>query len=90
MRKPIELTLIRKPGCHLCDEADLVIHAVLGQFRQTVPEAEVTLIEKDILEDEELYKRYWEEIPVLLINGQVHNYWKIDPERLESALKDLA
>ena len=90
MRKPIELTLIRKPGCHLCDEAYLVIQAVLGQFRQTEPEREVALVEKDILEDEELYKRYWEEIPVLLINGQVHNYWKIDPERLESALKDLA
>jgi glutaredoxin len=90
MRKPIQLTLIRKPGCHLCDEADLVIQAVLAQFRQTEPEAEVALVEKDILEDEELYKRYWEEIPVLLINGQVHNYWKIDPERLESALKDLA
>ena len=89
MRKPIELTLIRKPGCHLCDEAELVIQAVLGQFKADHPEAVVSMVEEDILEDEELYKQYWEEIPVLLINGQVHNYWKIDPERLESALKDL-
>lgn len=86
MSKPIELTLIRKPGCHLCDEADLVIQAVLGQFNTDI---DVTLTEQDILEDEELYKRYWEEIPVLLINGTVHNYWKIDPVRLRAALEEL-
>jgi hypothetical protein len=86
MSKPIELTLIRKPGCHLCDEADLVIQAVLGQLNTDI---DVTLTEQDILEDEELYKRYWEEIPVLLINGTVHNYWKIDPVRLRAALEEL-
>lgn len=90
MRKPIELTLIRKPSCHLCDEADQVIQAVLGQFKADYPEAVVSMVEKDILEDEELYKQHWEEIPVLLINNKVHNYWHIDPVRLESALKDLA
>ena len=86
MSKSIELTLIRKPGCHLCDEADLVIQAVLGQLNTDI---DVTLTEQDILEDEELYKRYWEEIPVLLINGTVHNYWKIDPVRLRAALEEL-
>ena len=86
MSKPIELTLIRKPGCHLCDEADLVIQAVLGQLNTDI---DVTLTEQDILEDEELYKMYWEEIPVLLINGTVHNYWKIDPVRLRAALEEL-
>jgi hypothetical protein len=27
---------------------------------------------------------------VLLINGKVHNYWRIDPDRLLGALDDLA
>jgi len=33
--------------------------------------------------------RYSEEIPVLLINGKVHNYWRIDPVRLRQALDAL-
>ena len=36
-----------------------------------------------------LNDRYAEEIPVLLINGRVHNYWRIDPVRLTTALLEL-
>jgi coenzyme F420-reducing hydrogenase gamma subunit len=76
-----ELTLIGKPGCHLCDDAEVVINKVLADFADR---AEVTKL--NILEDESLFARYSEEIPVLLINGKVHNYWHIDPERLREAL----
>jgi hypothetical protein len=47
------------------------------------------MVEHDILVDEELYAKYSEEVPVLLINGKVHNYWRIDPERFRAALDDL-
>ena len=56
---------------------------VLGDF------ADVELVEKSILDDEELHERYVEDIPVVLINGKVHNYWRIDPTRLRSALKEV-
>jgi hypothetical protein len=46
----------------------------------------VTLTKQNILDDEVLFARYSEEIPVLLIDGKVHNYWHIDPVRLRSAL----
>jgi hypothetical protein len=75
------LTLIGKPGCHLCDDAEAVVSGVLEEFQ-----GKVTLDRKNILEDDELFVRYSEEIPVLLINGKVHNYWHIDPVRLRSAL----
>jgi len=39
-----------------------------------------------ILDDAELHALYVEDIPVLLINGKVHNYWRIDPLRLRTAL----
>lgn len=77
------LTLIGKPGCHLCDEARAVVAEVLSDF------AQVSLIEKNILEDEQLFAKYSDEIPVLLIDGKVHNYWRIDPERLRAALSEL-
>jgi glutaredoxin len=76
-----ELTLIGKPGCYLCEEAEAVVASVIADF-----DGEVTLIEKNILEDDALFAKYSEEIPVLLINGKVHNYWHIDPDRLKAAL----
>lgn len=89
----IELTLIGKPGCHLCDDAQQVVEAVVAEFRGAhtgvAASVQVSLEVKNILEDEDLAKRYAEEIPVLLINGKVHNYWRIDPVRFRAALENL-
>ena len=82
----IQLTLISKPGCHLCDEAREAIDGVLFEFRQANAAAQVNLEELNILEDEALALKYSEEIPVLLIDGKMHNYWRIDEERLMRAL----
>jgi glutaredoxin len=82
----VHLTLIGKPGCHLCDEARDVIAGVLDGIRSQHDDLEIELGERSILEDRELYDRYVEEIPVLLIDGKVHTYWRVDPERLSRAL----
>ena len=84
MSTDIQLTLIGKPGCHLCDDAQAVIDSVLAEFNEPIP-----LVKKNILDDEALFARYSEEIPVLLINDKVHNYWHIDPVRLREALQKL-
>ena len=81
MTPEFELTLIGKPGCHLCEEAEAVVASVIADF-----DGEITLVQRNILEDDALFAKYSEEIPVLLINGKVHNYWHIDPERLKAAL----
>lgn len=85
----VSLTLIGKPGCHLCDDAREVVTGVMSEL-ETMPGApEVKLDEVSILDDAQLNERFAEEIPVLLINGRVHNFWRIDPERLRTALLDL-
>jgi len=76
------LTLIGKPGCHLCDDARAVVTSVLGSFDS------VQLEEFSILDDTVLYEKYVEEIPVLLLNGKVHNIWRVDPDRLRTALTE--
>ena len=90
----IQIDLIGKSGCHLCDDARMVVRAVLGSFqaqhRGVARHIAVQFQEHDILVDEELAAKYSEEVPVLLINGKVHNYWRIDPDRLMAALDDLA
>ncbi|WP_111719605.1 glutaredoxin family protein [Homoserinimonas sp. OAct 916] len=83
------LTLVGKPGCHLCDQARVVIEQVLAELVGHPNAPALALTEVSILEDAELHARFVEEIPVLLINGRVHNYWHIDPERLRAALLAL-
>ena len=80
MSNEYHLTLIGKPGCHLCDDAQVVVRSVLEDF------SEVSLEKENILENPDLFQKYAEQIPVLLINGQIHNYWRIDTERLREAL----
>jgi hypothetical protein len=80
----VSLTLIGKPGCHLCDDARDVIHSVIDQLPGGSPT--VTVEERDILQDAELHEKYVEEIPVVLLDGRVHTYWRVDPARLRTAL----
>lgn len=82
----IQLTLIGKPGCHLCDEARETVDAVVQEFQSANPGVEVLIDEQNILEDEALRLKYSEEIPVILIDGKMHNYWRVDEERLMRAL----
>jgi glutaredoxin len=82
----ITLTLIGKPGCHLCEDADAVVNSVV----QSLPALSIEVEGKSIEDDADLFDSYWDQIPVLLINGKVHNYWRIDPVRLTKALKELS
>ncbi|WP_055589816.1 glutaredoxin family protein [Streptacidiphilus griseoplanus] len=73
------VTLVGRPGCHLCDEAREVIRRVTGELGAAFEE-------RDITQDEELYRLYWEQIPVTLIDGRQHDFWRVDEKRLRSAL----
>lgn len=79
------MTLVGKPGCHLCDDAREVVTAVVADLGHAA-DLTIVLEEKSILDDAALHERFVEEIPVVLIDGAVHNYWRIDPVRLKAAL----
>ena len=90
MSKLIALTLLTKPGCHLCEEAKKAIELVMFEFsKENSDVVQIELTELNILGDEALKNQYSEEIPVLQINGATHAYWKIDTERLIAALNEL-
>ena len=84
----VDLTLIGKPGCHLCDDAREVIRSVVAALPVGSPE--VSLSERSILDDSKLLERYADEIPVVLIDGRMHTYWRVDPARLRSALLEAS
>ncbi|GGN63838.1 glutaredoxin family protein [Streptomyces kronopolitis] len=73
------VTLVGKPGCHLCDDAQAVIEKVCA-------ETGASWERKDITEDPELHRKYWEQIPVVLVDGAQHDFWRVDPKRLRTAL----
>ncbi|CAM5685850.1 Glutaredoxin family protein OS=Streptomyces alboniger OX=132473 GN=CP975_20040 PE=4 SV=1 [Streptomyces alboniger] len=73
------MTLIGKPGCHLCDDAQQVIERLCGELGATWEK-------KDITRDEELYRAYWEQIPVVLVDGEQHTFWRVDEARLRREL----
>ena len=76
---PARVVLLGKPGCHLCDDARVVVEAVCGELG-------VGWEERDILSDPALTDRYWEEIPVVLVDGAQHAFWTVDPDRLRATL----
>lgn len=81
------LTLIGKSGCHLCEVAHGVVDGVLAEL----PAAEadrVDVVELSILEDEALYETWWEKIPVVLIDGELHAQWRVVADPLRDALRE--
>jgi len=80
--RPATVTLLTRPGCHLCDAARDVVTAVVDETDGA------NLVERSIEDDQLLADRYAEEIPVVLINDRVHNIWRVDAQRLRTALQE--
>lgn len=73
------VVLVTRPGCHLCDDVRPVL--VDEAAAAGVEWAEVSLSERPDLE-----ARFGELVPVTLIDGFVHDYWRLDRGRLREAL----
>jgi hypothetical protein len=73
------VTLIGKPDCHLCEQARHVIEQVCHELGES-------FVERSILDDPELADLYWERIPVTLVDGRPHDFWRVDAQRLRKAL----
>ena len=73
------VTLYAKPGCHLCDDAREVIARVCAEVGTSYQEVDITT-------DPDLQRRYGEQIPVTLVDGAQHDFWRVDEQRLRAAL----
>jgi len=64
MEPTVDLVLLSRDGCHLCEE-------MLAVVRQVAAERPGVRVEvRDVDSDVELRERYGEEVPVLLIDGR--------------------
>lgn len=73
------VTLYGKPGCHLCDDARAIIAAVCADLGEE-------FVEIDITTSADLMAAYGEQIPVTLVDGKQHDFWRVDAGRLRRAL----
>lgn len=73
------ITLLSRPGCHLCDDARQVISQVADDLGVAWEERDITQSEADLRE-------YWEKIPVTLVDGVQHDFWRVSEDRLRRAL----
>jgi glutaredoxin len=77
MRK---VTVISRNGCHLCEIAIDKINSVKDELKF---ELEIKLI-NDL---PELEQEYGEQVPVIMIDNKIHDYWRVDIERFTKAIK---
>jgi glutaredoxin len=73
------VTLYTRPGCHLCQAAREVVARVCTDLGESFEEVDVDT-------DEALRERYTDEVPVTLVDGRQHDFWRVDEQRLRAAL----
>jgi glutaredoxin len=76
----VTVTLIGKPGCHLCDDAKEIVDRV------TEPMADVTTEEVSLNDNPLWAELYGDLIPVILVDGVEVAHWRIEPDALEQAI----
>jgi hypothetical protein len=74
------ITLLSRPGCHLCDAARAVIAAVAADVGAGWDERDITASADDLA-------LYSEMIPVTLVDGVQLDFWHVSEARLRAALQ---
>jgi glutaredoxin len=74
------VTLLTRVGCHLCEEAETALCALRDElgfgYRQLDVDADATL-----------RAEYSDRVPVILLDGREHGYWRVEEQRLRRALQ---
>ena len=74
-----KVVIYSRTNCHLCEETEKNVREVLVE----IPfDLEVIYIDGD----QELERLYGEEVPVTLINGAKHDYFRVDKKRFSEAI----
>jgi glutaredoxin len=75
----VKVYLYTRPGCHLCDDARLMLKLVQE-------DVSFEMSEVNIEEDDELHEKYMLMIPVVVFEDEIIQYGKVDYATLLEAL----
>jgi hypothetical protein len=76
---PARLELLTRPGCSLCTTARDIVARVAA-------ETGTGWTERDVDDDADLADAYGDRVPVVLLDGAEHAYWRVEEDRLRNAL----
>jgi len=74
----VKLVLYGKPGCHLCDDARIVLERVGAPFQEI-----------DITADDALHARYLERVPVVALDGEERFEYFVEEAALRALLSKV-
>jgi glutaredoxin len=74
-----EVTLVTRVGCHLCETAEQTLRRLAAElgFRYS---------ETDVDGSAQLRAEYSDRVPVVLIDGKEHGYWRVEEARFRAAV----
>jgi glutaredoxin len=73
------VTLITRVGCHLCELAEATLRRLAGELGFGYEELDVDL-------DPGRRAEYSDRVPVVLIDGREHGYWRVEEPRFRRAI----
>jgi glutaredoxin len=74
-----EVTLVTRAGCHLCEDAEGLLRRLSGELGFAYREVDVD--GSPVLRNE-----FSDRVPVILIDGKEHGYWRVEEPRFRKAL----
>ncbi|MEV6832500.1 glutaredoxin family protein [Amycolatopsis sp. NPDC051102] len=75
-----EVTVMGRDGCHLCEVAETEVARICGELG-------VPWKAEDVDTDPEWRAEYGDRVPVILVDGAEHGYWRVEEDRLRRALQ---
>jgi glutaredoxin len=74
-----QVALITRSGCHLCQDAETVL-------RRLRDELGFGYAELDVDADPARRAEFSDRVPVIVIDGKEHGYWRVEEARFRKAL----
>jgi Glutaredoxin-like domain (DUF836) len=74
------VALVTRADCHLCDAAREALDRVAARTGEAWTEL-------DVSDDIELERDYGDRLPVVLLDGAEHGYWRVEEDRLTRDLE---
>jgi glutaredoxin len=74
-----QVTLVTRTGCHLCEEAERLLRRLSAELGFAYREVDVDA--SPVLQDE-----FSDRVPVILLDGKEHGYWRVEEPRFRKAL----
>ena len=78
----VSVQVYSRHGCHFCEAAIRTLEVLQEELVFVIDEIFIDA-------NQELEDKYGEQVPVILINGMPHDFFKVDPERFRKVFTTL-